>query len=200
MAKYNASENSVSRERLLAAAEKLFSQKGYHSVTLRDIAFEIGIRQASLYHHAPGGKEELFIEVMERIFTRHKDGSGAAIQGCKNDLRSRLRAVSEWLLTQPPMDLVRMTYSDMPAISEKEAHRLSEMAYESMIVPLIEVLGAAQTAGEIKSTDLALIAGAFVGMVESLHAVPEEEAQRKTKIEMAYELVDVWLNGLSSRK
>lgn len=193
------SDNSVARERLLAAAEKLFSQKGYHSVTLRDIAAEIGIRQASLYHHAPSGKEQLFVEVMERIFVRHKNGLNDSMMNAENDLRSQLRAVSEWLLSQTPMDLVRMTYSDMPAIRPAEAVRLSEMAYESMLVPVMEILGAAHAAGEIKPVDSALIAGAFVGMVESLHAVPEEEAKRKTKVEMAYELIDVWLNGLSLR-
>lgn len=79
----NSSENSVSRERLLTMAEKLFSQKGYHSVTLRDIAAETGIRQASLYHHAPGGKEELFIEVMERIFDRHQNGLNEAMRSTR---------------------------------------------------------------------------------------------------------------------
>ena len=31
-------ENSEARERVLSAAEKLFAQRGYSSVTLRDIA------------------------------------------------------------------------------------------------------------------------------------------------------------------
>lgn len=192
------SKNSVSRERLLAAAEKHFSQKGYRSVTLRDIAAEIGIRQASLYHHAPGGKENLFVEVMERIFRRHRNGLREAIGAAQNDLRSKLRAVSEWLLSQQPMDLVRMTHSDMPSINEAAAQRLSETAYESMIVPVMEILSRAENAGEIKAADTALIAGAFVGMVESLHAVPEEETERKNRIEMAFELIDIWLNGLNS--
>lgn len=154
MAVNKTSDNSASRERLLAAAEKLFSQKGYHSVTLRDVAAAIDIRQASLYHHAPGGKEELFIEVMERIFERHKNGLNESMTNAEKDLRSQLRAVSRWLLTQAPMDLVRMTYSDMPAIKPEEAARLSELAYESMIMPVIAVLGAAHAAGEIKTDRL----------------------------------------------
>lgn len=195
----NFSDNSASRERLLTAAEKLFSQLGYRSVTLREIAAEVGIRQASLYHHAPAGKEGLFIEVMERIFVRHRNGLREAVQNAETDVRSRLRVVSDWLLSQTPVDLVRMTYSDLPAINPEAAARLSETAYESMIVPVLEILGAAQANGEIKSADAALIAGAFVGMVESLHAVPQEETKRKTRFEMAYELIDIWLDGLKPR-
>ncbi len=52
--------NTDARERVLDAAERLFAERGYASVTLRDIAAEVGIRHTSLYHHVPGGKEAIF--------------------------------------------------------------------------------------------------------------------------------------------
>ena len=48
---------SEARERVLDGAAKLFTERGYAAVTLRDIAAEVGIRHTSLYHHVPGGKE-----------------------------------------------------------------------------------------------------------------------------------------------
>ncbi|MBZ0309485.1 MAG: TetR/AcrR family transcriptional regulator, partial [Anaerolineae bacterium] len=54
-------------------AEHLFAERGYTAVTLRDIAEAVGLRHASLYHHVPGGKEALFIEVTERTMKRHAE-------------------------------------------------------------------------------------------------------------------------------
>ena len=68
-----------SRMRLLDAAERLFHERGYSAVSMADIATATGIRKASLYHHVPGGKEELFVEVSVRTFERHKEGMSKAL-------------------------------------------------------------------------------------------------------------------------
>lgn len=51
---------SEAHERVLYAAERLFAECGYHTVTVKDVAKAAGIHHASLYHHAPGGKAQLF--------------------------------------------------------------------------------------------------------------------------------------------
>lgn len=186
------------RERVLNAAEKLFAVRGYSAVTLRDIAVEVGIRHTSLYHHVPGGKEELFVEVTERQLRRHREGLTRATARAPADVRAQLRAVSDWLLSQPPMDIVRMVYSDMPQINPAVAQRLAEQALESLILPIIEVLVQAQQRGEIAHENLGLVGGGLLGMLESLHGVPENVLQR-TRKEMGYELIDVMLLGLRPR-
>ena len=192
-------DNTEARERVLAAAERLFAERGYAPVTLRDIAGQVGIRHASLYHHAPGGKEELFVEVTERHLGRHREGLTRAIDGADPDIRSRLRAAAGWLLSQPPMDLVRMAYSDLPAIDPAHAIRLSRVAYESMLSPIRAALHRAQTSGEIEHRNLDLIAGGLLGMIESLYAVPEHVLER-SRVEMAGDLIDVMLDGLRPRR
>jgi len=190
--------NTDARERVLDAAEKLFAKKGYTAVTLRDIAAEVGIRHTSLYHHVPGGKEELFVEVTERHLKRHREGLLYAIDHAGQDLRVQLHAVADWLLSQPPLDLVRMVHSDMPAIDPLQAQRLSTMALECMIIPILAALESARQRGEIEHHDLGLIAGGLFGMIESLYSVPENALEQSRQI-MAYELIDVLLNGLYKR-
>ncbi|NJP07965.1 MAG: TetR/AcrR family transcriptional regulator [Chloroflexaceae bacterium] len=191
-------ESQATRERLLDAAERLFAQKGYTGVTLRDIATEVGIRHTSLYHHVPGGKQQLFIEVSERHFLRHQQGLEGAIAGAASDIRSRLCAVADWLLSQPPMDLVRMVHVDMPAIDGHQAKRLSEVAYTSLLVPIEMLLRQAQQQGEIEYRNHGLVAGGFLGMIESLYAVPDT-ALLHSREYMAYELIDTILSGLRPR-
>jgi AcrR family transcriptional regulator len=51
-----------SRERLIIAAQKLFAQRGYNGVSVRDIAAEAGMNSASIGYYF-GGKENLLAEV-----------------------------------------------------------------------------------------------------------------------------------------
>lgn len=191
-------EHSEARERVLAAAERLFSTKGYAAVTLRDIAAAIGIRQASLYHHVPGGKEELFIEVTERTLARHHAGLDAAIRSAPEQIRDQLRAAAAWLLAQPPMDLLRMMHSDMPAIAEAHAQRLGMLAYDSLIQPLEAAIAAACARGEIVHQTPGLVAGGLLGMLQSLHAIPDYALDGPREA-LAYALIDVLLQGLCPR-
>ncbi|HLG75249.1 MAG TPA: TetR/AcrR family transcriptional regulator [Ktedonobacteraceae bacterium] len=186
---------SEARERVLDAAERLFARRGYAAVTLRDIAAEVGIRHTSLYHHVPGGKEELFMEVMERNFRRHQQGLTNAIAQAHPEVQAQLYAIADWLLSQPPMDIVRLNYSDLPSIEPAHALRLSEMALHTMILPIMETLAQAQRRGEIQNPDVGLVAGGLLGMIESLYAVPTE-ALVQSRQEMAHHLIDTFLNGL----
>jgi AcrR family transcriptional regulator len=47
------------KERTLAAAAKLFRQRGYQGTALQDILALSGSPRGSLYFHFPGGKEEI---------------------------------------------------------------------------------------------------------------------------------------------
>lgn len=51
------------REQLLKVACKLFSERGYHATSMRDLASELGIQGGSLYAHI-NNKEELLIEIV----------------------------------------------------------------------------------------------------------------------------------------
>lgn len=185
------------RERVLDAAERLFAHKGYTAVTLRDVGAAAGIKHASLYHHVPGGKEALFVEVTERHLHRHRTGLTEAIAQVEPDIRAQLHAAADWLLSQPPMDLIRMAYSDMPSIAAAHAERLSQMAYASMIVPMAQALEQARERGEVHHRDLGLVAGGLLGMIESLYAVPDTVLnETQTRKQMAHDLIDVVLDGI----
>jgi len=172
--------------------------RGYAAVTLRDIAAAVGIKHASLYHHVPGGKEELFVEVVERSLLRHREGLRESVGRCPPSLRPRLHAVAEWFLSQSPMDLVRMTQSDIPALSEEASGRLAQLTRESILRPIEEILSDALEAGEIDNPEVGLVAGGLVGMIQSLFAVPAFAVQGSLTA-MGKKLVDVFIDGIGSR-
>src|SRR5271155_3980416 len=52
-----------SKERMVAAARRLFREHGYLGTALSDVISESAAPRGSIYFHFPGGKEELATEV-----------------------------------------------------------------------------------------------------------------------------------------
>lgn len=54
-----------SREDVVAAAGRLFAERGYHGTSMRDLGTELGLLGSSLYSHVTS-KEDLLVEVVEK--------------------------------------------------------------------------------------------------------------------------------------
>lgn len=188
------------RERVLHTAERLFSERGYAAVTLRDIADALGIKQASLYYHAPGGKEELFVQVTERGLARHQNGLETAIQSNGSTLRAQLKAAARWLLSQPSLNYGRMLQSDMPAISASEAERLRMKAFAALIAPLQRAFQEGLPEGSAARAKAVHLAGAFLSVIEGVQNLPAPYLQGETKTAMADFLIDTWMAGLDDTR
>jgi AcrR family transcriptional regulator len=52
------------RKELLSKSFELFAQKGYGSITMRQIAEELGVSTGTLYHYFPS-KEAIFLQLVE---------------------------------------------------------------------------------------------------------------------------------------
>lgn len=193
---------SDAKTRVLDAAEQLFHARGYKAITLRDIAGAVGLNHASLYHHVPGGKEALFVEVMQRAFARHRAHLETALDGAGPDLRSQLRAAAQWMLSQPPIDFQHMMLADMPALSPDAGAMLGRDAYFAFLHPVEAAFSAAHRRGEIRMISNPItLAGAFLAIVQNAHAAPiRPEHTTQSRADMIDELIDVLLDGLRPRQ
>jgi AcrR family transcriptional regulator len=54
------------RERILDAAERLFSERGFDGTSIRDVTAEAGVNLAAVHYHF-GSKEDLLRAVLERV-------------------------------------------------------------------------------------------------------------------------------------
>jgi AcrR family transcriptional regulator len=76
----------ATRARLLATASSHFARHGFEGASLRRIADDVGIKAASIFHHFPGGKAELYgaifddmaATILEKIVTRYGADAGLA--------------------------------------------------------------------------------------------------------------------------
>ena len=188
-------QRSQARERVLQAAETLFMKRGYEAVTVKDIAKAAGIHHASIYHHIPGGKADLFVEVTTRHLQQHQRGMQDAIRAGHNDLHAQLMGIAAWLLSQPPLDFIRLTNSDLPSIDKEAAEKINNLAYEAVLVPIAAVLEQARVKGVVDHPNLGNVAGAILNSIEGLHAVPDEYIPN-SRLDMAEELIAVFIRGV----
>jgi TetR/AcrR family transcriptional regulator, cholesterol catabolism regulator len=191
-------EINEARERVLEAAESLFMERGYSAIKLKHISAKLGIKESSLYYHFPGGKETMYVEVMHRNLRRHREGIEHAIEQAGNNWVKQLRAVAYWLLSQTPVDVMRMHHSDLPTINAQAATELEDASYEALNLPIKRILERAVESGEAAVADADLLAGIFISMISAVHVIKPAWNPR-TKHEMADILVDSWVNGLRRR-
>ena len=187
-----------STQRVLDVAETLFMDRGYNAITLRDIADELGIKQASLYYHFPGGKEQLFQAMAERMFERHHQGITAAIAANEGDLRSQLRDVAAWFSSQRPVKFMGMLHADLTALSPEHKEELAQKAHSAMFRPLRQCFVEAQARGEIRAMHPDLLAGCFLWLMDGL-SYGETRAGAPPRQAMADDIISMMLDGLLLR-
>lgn len=187
-----------STQRILDVAEALFMDRGYSAITLRDIADELGIKQASLYYHFPGGKEQIFVAMAERLFERHREGLEAALQAAGTTLNAQLHAVADWFSSQPPVKILGMFHADVPALNVEHVQRLQAMARDAMYLPLRKAFVAAQERGEIRLTHPDLLAGSFLWLMDGL-SYGQTRIGAPPREVMADDLISILMDGLRPR-
>ena len=186
--------HSASKARLLDTAARLFATRGYASVRLRDIAQQAGLHHTSLYHYLPGGKEALYLTVMQQSFDRHRTGLEQAAQHAPPALRARLYALADWFISQPPIDTARMMQVDVLELSPDAALKLAEHAYSALREPIVAVLTESSEALAHLNFDQAAMA--LVSLVQSAHTIPAQYLHTPdSKVALAHSMVDMLLDG-----
>lgn len=60
----SAAEGLDPRQRMIVTTAKLLQRQGYHATGLKQVVEEAGAPRGSIYHHFPGGKDQLVVEAL----------------------------------------------------------------------------------------------------------------------------------------
>ncbi|CAN5550771.1 TetR family transcriptional regulator BkaR [soil metagenome] len=152
------------RSQLLAAAEKLFAERGFLAVRLEDIGAAADVSGPAIYRHFPN-KEAMLVELLVGISTRLHDGGRAVVEDAESP-DSALAGLIEFHLDfafgEP--DLIRIQDRDLihlPAAALRQVRR-SQRQYVEIWV---RVLGELDT--EIDESSARLMAHAVFGLLNS---------------------------------
>ena len=159
----HARRRAETRERLLAAARKLFVELGYHATRPQDIAREADVAAGTFYTHFTD-KREAFLafvaqagdELMQRIGTR------SAPVGFKDRLTMSLTALLEYDDENP--GVLGTAFTD-PAMIDRESEPIQGMR-EGLAQSLAHGLERGIGEGHLRSDfDPGLIAHGIVGLI-----------------------------------
>jgi AcrR family transcriptional regulator len=106
------------RDELLAAAARLFAQRGYHSVGVDDVGAAVGIAGPSIYHHFVT-KLDLIVAVITQGAEQLVEGTARALAGTHDDsqaLDALLGAYVSFSFTHG--DLVDVLITEVPHLPE----------------------------------------------------------------------------------
>ncbi len=78
-------KQKISKEDIIKTAAKLFKEKGFSAVTMRDLASKIGVKASSLYNHI-SSKQELLKEIIISIAERFTEGMAVIMNSNSNSI------------------------------------------------------------------------------------------------------------------
>lgn len=139
------------RARILSTASSHFARHGFEGASLRKIGDDAGISAASIFHHFPGGKRELYESMLEEItdtLMHRVIGRSAANAGlCAADaVVEMLAAFWDYFEERPEFATVILLIGsgmDQEFVWKLEAHRVA------MISTARQLLEAAQARGDL---------------------------------------------------
>lgn len=184
------------RERVLDTAQRLFRQKGYQGVSIRELAQAVGLREASLYYYAPRGKEQIYVDVMTRELEQHRAGLATALQAAPSELRPQLLAAAHWFMTNAPPPIFRLFETDVQFLSNENAERLLSLSYDCLYAPVAVAFRNALIRGEIRSMDPILLTSAFLSIMAGIRHTQQAKLYIGSDTDTSNHIVDILMHGL----
>lgn len=187
------------RERILSAALKLFSERGYLGATTKEIAKASGISEVTLFRHFQS-KENLFISVLEHysFLLKIKELSKDLLE---MPLEEALKTLAKLFLQtlKSRKDLIKIMLIELPRYPEiiKESY---QNTIEKTILEISQYFKKLQEERKIiSSISSVLLARAFLGLFFSyFHAVEIKGLNFKdqSEEEIIENYVHIFLHGI----
>ncbi|MEG3839420.1 TetR/AcrR family transcriptional regulator [Microcoleus sp. herbarium14] len=133
------------RKELLNKCFDIFAEKGYSSVTMREIASEIGVSTGTLYHYFPS-KESLFEQLIE--YLSYEDTKEEALAELGNpptlgekveNLMNYLSKIEDYMLKDMLMTFEFCHQKTRKEIDSNQALQLAGKRYEDALISYLGI-------------------------------------------------------------
>ena len=188
-------DKSLRKQRIIDTAASLFHRKGYVSTTLDDVAKELGISKAALYHYV-GGKDELlsiiYTQAFENVFKDTYEISGMDLPPDEK-LRLIIRNHINNIIIKD-LSMFSVFFSEESQLPEKDFRKIrAEKKKYTRIVEKIVEAGISQ--GMFKNADPKLQAYAILGMCNWIYKWYKPQKTPYTPEQIADHFIALLQNG-----
>ena len=188
-------DKSIRKQKIINTAASLFHHKGYASTTLDDVAGELGISKAALYHYV-GSKDELlsiiYTQAFENVFNDTYKISGMDLPPDEK-LRLIIRNHINNIIIKD-LSMFSVFFSEESQLPEKDFKKIREEKKKyTRIVEEIITEGISQ--GMFKKTDSNLQAFAILGMCNWIYKWYKPKKADYTPDQIADHFISLLQNG-----
>ena len=182
------------RERILEQALELFSEKGYDSVSVGEIARAVGIKAPSLYNHFPS-KRAIFDAIVESTAAQYEADTGKIdihVQNVSQDipvfteitaeaLFEKVRQIFEYSLHNAPISRFRRMMTIEQFRSPELAALYSRRYVDRLLAYHAGIFRALIAAGELQAEDPDALAMQYVAPVLTLIGICDRQPEREAE-------------------
>ncbi|CAN5360921.1 TetR/AcrR family transcriptional regulator [soil metagenome] len=160
-AEQRASGRGAKREALLLAAVRLFNEKGFHAVSLEEVAASMGVTKPTIYHHL-GNKDRVLLECVTRGLEQLQEAAerSTVVSGKGID---RLRAFLLQYAAINMEDFGRCVIRTSDELLAPESRSLFVDLKRQVDQALRRLVAEAQADGSIATADVRMSAFALAG-------------------------------------
>ncbi|MEV7265446.1 TetR/AcrR family transcriptional regulator [Micromonospora aurantiaca] len=138
------------RTQIMDAFAEQLAATGYRGISLVGVGRSVGIQKPSIYHHFPGGKEDLYIAVAERYIRDVGARISAALAG-PGDVPHRLHALATVAAGQhgDAVTFEQRIYDTLPLVSAATSEHVSGLYVALMLAPVTRFFADARAEGVV---------------------------------------------------
>jgi AcrR family transcriptional regulator len=156
------------RRRLLAAAQEVFGEKGYRKTEVEEIVRRAGVTKPMLYRHFPGGKAEVYMEVLDEHLSRMLQKLWEAMESTDVPLEGLRRGIEAYLrFAEENPEAFHLLAETSPELDSGIVDRLREVR-TNIARGLSDSIGAVLEDAGLTTEGAPIYAHVLLGGVESV--------------------------------
>lgn len=188
-------KSEARKEEIIKTAAKLFKEKGYSAVTMRDLATAMGIKAASLYNHIKS-KQDILNAIIITIAEEFTEGMNAI---CRSEITNiskleRIVKLHVQITSQNTNGMASLNNDWMHLEDQLEYYLQLRNDYEEKFLNIIK---AGISASEIKHSNPEIIMFSMLTTLRSLYLwIPKKEDLNTNNL--AQSLSEVLIEGINT--
>ncbi|MFD2915557.1 TetR/AcrR family transcriptional regulator [Psychroserpens luteus] len=183
------------KDEIINTASKLFKEKGYSAVTMRDLATAMGIKAASLYNHI-NSKQEILKAIIISIAEEFTNGMNTIIQSETSNI-SKLESI-----VTLHVNITANNTNGMASLNNDWMHLEDQLDYYLQLRNeyednFLNIIKEGISASEIKNSNPEIIMFSMLTTLRSLYLwIPKKEDLNAN--DLANSLSEVLIGGINN--
>lgn len=190
--------NSTDRyDAIVQAAQQLFAERGYQSVSTEEIAKTAGVSKGLVHYHF-GSKEELVVRILENgqgILTEVLDAIAQSPNTAREKVKAAIKAYLEMASSGPGLARIALTSffetADIPRIRS-----IMLKSLEEQLLKFVALIDEGIANGEFRPVDSRLTTHFVIGMAFEVLRVITVQHQPMNAEKIADEVTGILIDGI----